>query len=137
VTDTNVLTGALLKRAGHNRRVIRACLEGTWKPLLGEALFLEYEEVLGRSHLYRFSPLSEQEREELFAAFLSVCEWVNVYFSWRPNLPDEGDNHVVELAVAGGAPLIVTHNVRDFRRAQLRFPNLRAVTPQEILEELA
>jgi uncharacterized protein len=137
VIDTNVLTGALLKRAGHNRRVIRACLEGRWKPLIGQALFLEYEDVLGRSHLYHSSPLSKKEREEFFAAFLSVCEWVQVYFSWRPNLSDEGDNHIVELAVAGGAEMIVTHNVRDFRRAQLRFPGLRAVTPQESLKELA
>jgi len=136
VIDTNVLTGALLKPAGHNRRVVRACLEGKWKPLIGQALFLEYEDVLGRSQLYRSSPLSKGEREELFAAFLSVCEWVEVYFSWRPNLPDEGDNHIVELAVAGGAAMIVTHNVRDFRRAQLRFPGLRELTPQEALKEL-
>jgi uncharacterized protein len=135
VIDTNVLTGALLRRAGHNRRVIRACLDGKWKPLIGEALFLEYEDVLGRGHLYSSSPLSKREREELFAAFLSVCEWVEIYFSWRPNLPDEGDNHIVELAVAGGAVMIVTHNVRDFRRAQLRFPGLRALRPQEALKD--
>jgi len=136
VIDTNVLTGALLKPAGHNRRVVRACLEGKWKPLIGQALFLEYEDVLGRRHLYHSSPLSKGEREELFAAFLSVCEWVEVYFSWRPNLPDEGDNHIVELAVAGGAAMIVTQNVRDFRRAQLRFPGLRALRPLEALKEL-
>ena len=61
VIDTNVLTGALLKRAGHNRRVIRACLEGKWKPLIGQTLFLEYEDVFGRTHLYRSSPLSKIE----------------------------------------------------------------------------
>jgi hypothetical protein len=33
--------------------------------------------------------------------------------------------------------MIVTHNVRDFRRAQLRFPGLRVGTPQEFLKELA
>ena len=62
---------------------------------------------------------------------------MEVYFSWRPNLPDEGDNHIVELAVAGGAEIIVTHNVRDFRRPELRFPGLRAITPRESLKELA
>jgi hypothetical protein len=61
---------------------------------------------------------------------------VEIYFSWRPNLPDEGDNHIVELAVAGGAEMIVTNNVRDFRRAQLRFPGPRTVSPREFLKEL-
>jgi len=54
--------------------------------------------------------------------------------SWRPNLPDEGDNHIVELAVAGGAAMIVTNNVRDFRGAELRFPRVRIVAPRELVE---
>jgi putative PIN family toxin of toxin-antitoxin system len=136
VIDTSVFAGALIGRAGHNRQVIRACLEGRLNPLMGQSLFLEFEDVLGRDHLFRSSPLSRRERYELFQAFLSVCQWVHVYFTWRPNLPDEADNHIVELAVAGGATLIVTNNVRDFRRGELRFPGLRIVTPSEILGEL-
>lgn len=136
VIDTNVITGALVGRAGHNRAVIRLCFEGRLKPLMGQTLFLEYEDVLNRSSLYRSSPLSQPEREELVAAFLSVCEWVQVYFGWRPNLPDEADNHIVELAVAGAASMIVTNNARDFRPAELRFPGLRVLTPRELLEEV-
>jgi putative PIN family toxin of toxin-antitoxin system len=136
VIDTNVFAGALVGSAGYNRRVIRACLSGRLKPLMGQALFLEYEDVLSRSAIFRTSPLSRQERQELFAAFLSVCEWVQIYFSWRPNLPDEADNHIVELAVAGGAAMIVTNNLRDFRGADLRFPNLRMVAPRELVKEL-
>jgi len=136
VIDTNVLAGTLIGRGGYNRRAIRACLEGRLKPLIGQALFLEYEDVLSRQHLYRSSPLSRTERQELFAAFLSVCEWVQIYFSWRPNLRDEGDNHLVELAVGGGAAMIVTNNIRDLRAAELRFPGLRAVTPRELALEL-
>jgi uncharacterized protein len=136
VIDTNVLTATLLKHTGHNRRVIRACLEGRLKPLIGEALFLEYDDVLNRDDLFRLSPLSRSERRELFAAFLGVCEWVQVYFSWRPNLPDEADNHILELAVAGGATMIVTNNIRDFRGAELRFPDLRIVTPRELAREI-
>ena len=136
VIDTNVFAGALLGRTGYNRRVIRACLSGRLKPLMGQALFLEYEDVLSRSAIFRTSPLSRQERQELFAAFLSVCEWVQIYFSWRPNLPDEADNQIVELAVAGGAATIVTNNLRDFQGADLRFPDLRMVAPRELVKEL-
>ena len=136
VIDTNVLAGALVGGTGYNRRVIRACLSGRLKPLMGQALFLEYEDVLNRRSLFRTSPLSPQERQELFAAFLSVCEWVQIYFSWRPNLPDEADNHIVELAVAGGAAMIVTNNLRDFQGADLRFPDLRMVAPRELVKEL-
>lgn len=136
VIDTNVFAGALLGSTGYNRRVIRACLSRRLKPLMGQALFLEYEDVLSRSAIFRTSPLSRQERQELFAAFLSVCEWVQIYFSWRPNLPDEADNHIVELAVAGGAAMIVTNNLRDFQGADLRFPDLRMVAPRELVKEL-
>jgi len=136
VVDTNVFVGALIGRAGHHRQVIRACLERRMKPLMGQALFLEYEDVLGRDRLFQASPLNRIERYELFEAFLSVCEWVHVYFTWRPNLPDEADNHIVELAIAGGATMIVTNNVRDFNRGELRFPGLRVVTPRALLEEL-
>ena len=136
VIDTNVFAGALLGSTGYNRRVIRACLSGRLKPLMGQALFLEYEDVLNRRSLFRTSPLSRQERQELFAAFLSVCEWVQISFSWRPNLPDEADNQIVELAVAGGAATIVTNNLRDFQGADLRFPDLRMVAPRELVKEL-
>jgi putative PIN family toxin of toxin-antitoxin system len=136
VIDTDVFAGALLGSTGYNRRVIRACLSGRLKPLMGQALFLEYEDVLNRRALFRTAPLSRQERQELFAAFLSVCEWVQIYFSWRPNLPDEADNHIVELAVAGGAAMIVTNNLRDFQGADLRFPDLRMVAPRELVKEL-
>jgi putative PIN family toxin of toxin-antitoxin system len=136
VIDTNVLTGALLRQEGHNRRVLRACLEERLKPLVGQTLFLKYEDVLGRKERFRRCPLSAPERQQLFAAFLSVCEWVHVYYLWRPNLRDEGDNHVLELAVAGGAEMIITKNVADFQGAELRFENIRVVTPWEVAKEL-
>jgi hypothetical protein len=47
---------------------------------------------------------------------------VKVYYLWRPNLPDEADNHLIELALAGGADTIVTNNLRDVSRGELTFP---------------
>ncbi len=137
VIDTNVLTGALLRGPGQNRAVLRACFEDRLRPLLGQALFLEYEDVLGREELFRKSPLSTPERQRLFEAFLSVCEWAQIYFLWRPNLRDEGDNHLVELAVAGGAQVIVTNNIADFRASELRFPDIQILRPEALLKELA
>ncbi len=101
---------------------------------MGLKLFLEYEDVMQRDDPFAASPLSSAERRRLFAAFAHVSEWVKVYFLWRPNLPDEADNHVLELAVAGGASSIVTQNVRDFERSELRFPNVRVLRPGEFLK---
>lgn len=66
---------------------------------------------------------------------MSVCEWVQVYYLWRPNLRDEGDNHVLELAVAGAASMIVTNNVSDFLDSNLRFPEIRILKPAQVLKE--
>ena len=88
---------------------------------------------MSRPGMFVRSPISDEERKVLWAAFASRCQWVRVYYLWRPNLPDEADNHVVELAVAGRAEVIVTYNTRDFERTQLHFPGLRVVTPGKLI----
>ena len=65
--------------------------------------------------------------------FLAACHWTRIYFGWRPNSPDEGDNHLVELAVAGAARRIVTRHLRGM---ELKFPELVAVTPEQFLKEV-
>ena len=136
VVDTNVFTAAVFSPAGENRKVLRACLASQAQPLMGAALFHEYEDLLARPELMRKSPLPPPERQQLFGAFLSVCEWVRIYFLWRPNLPDEADNHLIELALAGGADIIVTNNIRDVRRGELSFPQLQILTPREFLKTI-
>jgi putative PIN family toxin of toxin-antitoxin system len=129
VVDTNVLVGSLISASGHNRAVLRDCFEGRVRPIIGEALFHEYEDVLSRETMFRKSPLSVGERVRFFEAFLSICDWIQVYYLWRPNLRDETDNHLIELAVAGSASMIVTNNVRDFRGSELRFTSIKVVEP--------
>jgi len=136
VVDTNVLVSAIGGR-GASREVVRACLRGCLQLLVGAALFVEYESVLARDELFVRSALTAREREALFDAFLSVCRWVRIYFLWRPNLRDEADNHLVELAIAGGAEAIVTKNTRDFKNASLQFPGLRILRPEDLVEEVS
>jgi putative PIN family toxin of toxin-antitoxin system len=135
VVDTNTFVAALLGSGGACRAVLRICLEKRCQPLMGTTLFLEYEDVLGRQDLFRRCSLTSLERETLLDAFLSVCRWVPIYYTWRPNLRDEGDNHLVELAVAGGASHIVTKNIRDLKTAELCFPGLHIVLPETLLRE--
>lgn len=136
VIDTNVFIAALLSGAGENRKVLRLALEGKVHPVFGNALFSEYQDVMSRPHLTAKSPLTAEEQQTLLEVLLSVSDWVRVYFLWRPNLPDEGDNHLIELALAGDATHIVTNNIRDFRSGELTFPKLKIVTPAEFITQL-
>jgi putative PIN family toxin of toxin-antitoxin system len=135
VIDTNVFIGACLGQ-GASLRVVAACLEGKLTSLMGVALLSEYEDVLGRKELFVRSRLDESERDELLDIFLSTCSWTQIYYGWRPNLRDEGDNHLIELAVAGGAGYIVTRNLRDVARSELLFPDLKVVFPETLLKEM-
>ena len=134
VLDTNVLVAALLRGGGAARAVLRACLRERYQPVLGPALLAEYEDVLGRPELFADSALSARERGDLFDGLMSRCRWVEVFYAWRPNLPDEADNHLIELAVAAQADVIVTRNLRDVARGELKFPTLRVLTPEQCLE---
>lgn len=116
--------------------VVAACLRGEQVPLMGTALLAEYEDVLGRRPLFRRCRLEERERHELLDIFLATCRWTRIYFGWRPNVPDEGDNHLIELAVAGGASHVVTRNVADLAASELTFPGLAIVSPKHFLREV-
>ena len=48
--------------------------------------------------------------------------------------PDEADNHLIELPFAAGAQAIVTHNIRDVGRGELRWQTLEVLTPAQFLE---
>ncbi|HMQ58086.1 MAG TPA: putative toxin-antitoxin system toxin component, PIN family [Rhizobiaceae bacterium] len=124
VIDTNVFVAAIMASPNAARSIIRLCLEGQIEPLMGNALLAEYEDVMSRDELFGGSVLGSERRSELLDAFLSVCRWTPIYFLWRPNLRDEADNHLVELAIAGAADYIVTRNRRDMSMRQLRLPTI-------------
>ncbi|NJK58886.1 MAG: putative toxin-antitoxin system toxin component, PIN family [Pleurocapsa sp. SU_5_0] len=134
VIDTNVLIGALIgKEYGANRKLLELCLKGEFKPLISYTLFSEYEDLINRPSILKLCKRSPEEINILFDGLLGVCELVKIYYLWRPNLVDEGDNYLVELAIAGNAEILVTHNVKDFQRSQLKFPQLKIKQPQEII----
>ncbi len=136
IIDTNVLVKALLGSSGSNRKVIEQSFKQRIQPQIANALYLEYEDVFERSAILNKCLLTSKGRSQFLDNFLSICRWNELYYSWRPNLFDESDNHIIELAVAVGASYVITNNVRDFRSAELRFDEVKIVTSGELLEKL-
>jgi len=68
---------------------------------------------MGRDAPWACCKLDASERAELLDIFQSTCPWTSIYCAWRPNLRDESDNHVIELAVAAQASYLVTPNTRE------------------------
>lgn len=133
VVDTSVFISELISSNGASRELLRRCLQGRYQPLMGNALFCEYEQVINREEILHSCLLSAEEIQVLTAAFMSVCEWTRIYYLWRPNLRDEADNHLIELAIAGNAQIIATYNIKDFRQIELIFPYVLIKKPSEII----
>ena len=85
-------------------------------------------------NFFQHSKLTAGEREELFAAFFRVMQWVPIYYTWRPNLSDEADDHIVDLAIVGNAEYITTQNTRDFTNMDLKFPSLKLASAAEFMQ---
>lgn len=74
---------------------------------------MEWQDVLTRpEHL----PPARSPQEALAAirALASHAHLQDIYYLWRPYLPDPKDDMVLELAFASGSRYVVTHNMRDF-----------------------
>ena len=95
-------------------------------------LIFEYEDALVR-HLPA-TPLEESDICDLIDYICSVAVQQDVFFLWRPQLKDPGDDLVLELAVAAGCNAVITHNVSDFVGAN-HF-GVRVLSPGDFLKEL-
>ena len=129
--DTNVFISALRSRRGASFAILRQIGE-SWVPLISVPLILEYEAV-GKRETARLQ-IAESTVEAIIRAFCFAGRETDVYFRLRPFLPDPGDEFLLELAVAGRADAIVTHNVRHFAGAE-RF-GVRVMTPREFLRTI-
>ncbi|MGM0519297.1 MAG: putative toxin-antitoxin system toxin component, PIN family [Campylobacterota bacterium] len=133
VIDTSVWISALIKKNSKSRELLRLVFQAKFHPQMSEALFKELEDVMKRKKIQDLTPLSLVEQNELLEAYLSTCKWNEIYYTWRPNLKDENDNFVVELAVASGTGAIITYNVKDFKSAELIFKH-KVTTPENFIK---
>ncbi len=133
VIDTSVWISALISQDGVSRQIVRYALQEKLKPQISTTLFLEYEAVMKREKIQKLCSLSVEEQEELYLAFLSTCSWNEIFYLWRPNLNDQDDNFLIELAVASNSKIIITENVKDLAFGELHF-DIEVLTPKQFLE---
>ena len=132
VLDTNVLISALRSRSGASFKLISMLGDKRWQPIVSVALILEYEAVATRE-ADRLG-LAGWVVQSIVDMFCRLGSRHAIRFRLRPALKDPGDDFILELAVAGQADFIVTHNIQDFRGSETY--GTRAVTPGEFLRKI-
>jgi putative PIN family toxin of toxin-antitoxin system len=132
VFDTSVLVAATRSNRGASHALLARLPDSNFQTVISVALFAEYRALLLRPEnlLRRTAP-----QAEVFLDFLiSVSHLQEVFYRWRPALPDPDDDLVVELASAAACRYIVTHNLRDFRGTE-RW-GVAAVSPGHFLKSI-
>ena len=85
VIDTNVFVAALRSGGGASRQVLRHALNGLYRPLFSNPLWLEYEDLLGRP--VWTAETTAREREQVLMALAAAGDWVNIYTTGAPTCP--------------------------------------------------
>ena len=132
VLDTNVLVAAVRSRRGASFALLSRAGTQAFEIALSVPLVLEYEEALLRQ--LGKTDLRRSDVEAIIDYLCRVATHHEIYYLWRPLLPDPEDDMLLELAVAARSEAIVTFNKRDFDGSD-RF-GIRVLAPAELLHEI-
>ncbi|MBN2134833.1 MAG: putative toxin-antitoxin system toxin component, PIN family [Acidobacteria bacterium] len=132
VIDTNVLFTALKSQLGASYKLVSIIPNKRFSIVISVPLIIEYEDVLRRGKL----PVSITDKDitDFIDFFCYIGEPQDIFFLWRPFLPDSSDDLVLEVAVAGGCDAIITYNKRHFKNVETF--GLRVLDPKEFLAEI-
>jgi putative PIN family toxin of toxin-antitoxin system len=133
ILDTNVLYAGLYSADGASYQVLRAIERGQVRIVVSTTLLFEYEDVLSRKQAEL--GLTDQDIEAVLDNLCDVGDHQQIYFLWRPFLPDPKDDHLLEVAAASHTSSIITHNLKDFAGITRAF-GIQAIPPKDLLEEL-
>jgi len=130
VIDTNVVIAALRSKKGASFKLLSQVGTKRFKTHDSVPLVLEYEDVIHRQRVEL--GLSRDDVSDLIDSLCALAKHHEIYFLWRPSLPDANDELILELAVSARCEYIVTHNIADFAGVE-KF-GIEAVTPGAFLK---
>lgn len=130
VFDTSVMVAAARSRRGASFALVSAIPSPRFQICLSIGLYSEWQDALTRpEHL---PPGQTAENALGFLRYLAGQAWLqDIFFLWRPFLPDPDDDMILELAFAANCRYIVTHNIRDFAGCEQLA--VTAITPRDFL----
>lgn len=113
VLDTNVLVAALRSSSGASYAILARLPSPIFQVALSVPVYLEYLDVLTRPEVL---PIGIQTKQiNGFLRYIAkMAHHQEIYFLWRPFLPDAKDDMILELAVAAQCSHLITHNTRHF-----------------------
>ncbi|HKN22692.1 MAG TPA: PIN domain-containing protein [Terracidiphilus sp.] len=133
--DTDVVIAAMRSPTGGSAELLRRIHLGKSTLLMTVALALEYEAQCMMAEHRLAAGLSAAEAGIFIDRLMSIAQPVELYFRWRPQLRDPGDELVLEAAVNGHASAIVTFNEKHLHEARTKF-DIDVLRPGEVLRRL-
>jgi putative PIN family toxin of toxin-antitoxin system len=133
--DTNILYQALSSTEGASYWILQKVREGKFQIALSVPVFHEYQDVLSRKKSLRDFELQLSDVEKFLRFIAYIGKTFNIFFLFRPNLKDEKDNMLVELSITSQSDYLITSNIKDFKNAELKFDQLKIITPGDFIKE--
>jgi putative PIN family toxin of toxin-antitoxin system len=128
VLDTNVLVSGLLSPFGVCGEIVRMLTSGAFVLCVDARVLLEYDEVLRRPK-FQIDP----SRAGILMEYIENSSEVYATVPLDRPLPDEGDSPFLEVALAAGAHILISGNLRHFpARHRAGVPVL---SPRHFLDE--
>jgi len=127
--DTNVILAALLSRAGASHLILNLIIEEKLNIALSTPVVLEYDDVLNRKEILKQLNISSSQIEDVLDLLVLLADKYSIYYRLRPNLLDENDNLFVECAFTSNSHYLITSNIKDFKRGELKSYPFKVITP--------
>ena len=127
--DTNVVLAALLSQNGASHLILKLILDEKLNIALTTPVVLEYDDVFNRREILENLDLSREQVEDVSDLLVLLADKHSIYYRLRPNLLDEDDNLFVECAFTSNSRYLVTSNIKDFTRGELKNYPFEVITP--------
>jgi putative PIN family toxin of toxin-antitoxin system len=127
---------ALYSRNGASFYILQLVRTRQIELALSVPVYMEYQDVLHREKSLSILGLTKTDVDSFLRLLAYLGKPHDIYYLWRPNLRDEADNMLFELAVASRSQWLITNNVRDFSVGnELRHDGLIIGTPAHFVSQ--